>query len=92
MSTDKTACGEGNIGLTGGDLVTTHTGLTGGDLLATLGVLFVCFSFTCIHNTFCFLIHIGLKVPPRLKREDDLKGTILQLLVYQPRKQEMMRS
>ena len=79
--------------MTGGDPLTTHTGQTGGDLLATLGMLFVClFSFTCIHNTFCFLIHIGLKVPPRLKRVDDLKGTILQLLVYQPRKQEMMRS
>ena len=35
VSTDMTACGEGNIGLTGGDLVTTHTGLTGSDPLTT---------------------------------------------------------
>ena len=40
VSTDKTACGEGNIGLARGDLVTTHTGQTGGDLLATLGMFY----------------------------------------------------
>ena len=66
MCTDKTASGEGNIALTGSDPLTTHTGQTGGDLLVTLGMFF--FSFTCVHITFCFLIHIGLKVPPRIKK------------------------
>ena len=40
VSTNKTACCEGNFGLTGGDLATTLTGLTGSDVLATLGMIF----------------------------------------------------